>query len=425
MNTQMPTILIHAGGKNSRFFPINTETHKGFISLLGIPLVVRALQNLQKHGFTKIILVVSAKDMDGNGLSKILPEYNLDLDITWVLQPEAEGQGHALLVAADKVETHFISMSPYYTQAGKLAEKLWNTQQATQSECVLLGTKVDTPSLYGMLEFNQDDASQVIGIVEKPIENAPSDYKVNSIYLLSKDFLTHLSQVPQEEYSLEAALTEYTQNHAVSWIENTENLPSLKYAWHLFSMQKYLFSEISTHISSEATIAKTAIIDDSDGPVSIEKGARIGDFVKIVGPCYVGQNSLVGDYSFVRQSSIEANASVGAKTEVVRSIILEGASVHSGYVADSILGQGVKVGAGLITANKRFDRKNVQTLLKDKLVDVGSNTQGVIVGAHSHLGIGTKTMPGILIGAKNKIAPGSVVQKNVPHNEETSSVLKE
>jgi len=345
MNTQMPTILIHAGGKNSRFFPINTETHKGFISLLGIPLVVRALQNLQKHGFTKIILVVSAKDMDGNGLSKILPEYNLDLDITWVLQPEAEGQGHALLVAADKVETHFISMSPYYTQAGKLAEKLWNTQQATQSECVLLGTKVDTPSLYGMLEFNQDDASQVIGIVEKPIENAPSDYKVNSIYLLSKDFLTHLSQVPQEEYSLEAALTEYTQNHAVSWIENTENLPSLKYAWHLFSMQKYLFSEISTHISSEATIAKTAIIDDSDGPVSIEKGARIGDFVKIVGPCYVGQNSLVGDYSFVRQSSIEANASVGAKTEVVRSIILEGASVHSGYVADSILGQGVKVGA--------------------------------------------------------------------------------
>jgi len=52
---QKPTILIVAGGKNSRFFPLNTETHKGFLPLLGKPMIVRALKSLKKNNFNKYI----------------------------------------------------------------------------------------------------------------------------------------------------------------------------------------------------------------------------------------------------------------------------------------------------------------------------------------------------------------------------------
>lgn len=416
---QRPTIVIHAGGKNSRFFPLNTETNKGFVTLLGKPLVVRALENLQKHGFTKVVLVVSEKDLDGKGLSGILGDYNLNLDITWVLQPDAHGQGHALLVASEYIDKYFISMSPYYSNAGELAEKLCTAQLEEQSDCVFIGTRVDDPSLYGMLAFDPDNPKRVVGIVEKPTEHAPSNYKTNSVYLLSKDFLNHLSQVPLAEYSLETALTHYSKENKITWIENTQDLPSLKYSWHLFTMAQYLFKSLPTRIDPNAVISSTAILDDSKGPIVIEAGAQVGDYAKIVGPCYIGAKSLVGDYSFVRSNSVlESGVTVGANTEVVRSIILTGASIHFGYLSDSILGQGVKVGAGFITANKRFDRKTIRTLVKGKMVFMSSNTHGAIIGAHTHVGIGTRTLPGILIGANNTIKPGTVVEKNIPHSAE-------
>lgn len=416
MNTeQQPTIVIQAAGKNSRFFPLNTQTHKGFITLHGEPIVFRTLRNLKDHGFTNIVMVVSEKDFDGNGLSALVSKANLALDITWVLQPTAEGSGHALLLAKEHLDGDCIVVSPYYTNAGELAKKLWNEQQKSNSECVFMGTQVDNPSLYGMFEFASDDPNRVVGIIEKPTQDSPSNYKINSVYLLSQGFLSHLEQTPIEEYSLEAALTSYAREHHTTWIENTEELPSLKFAWDLLSMQNHMFLHSSTSISSEATVASTAIIDDSHGPVVISAGTRVGDYAKIAGPCYLGENSLVGDYSFVRASSVEANAIVGAKTEVVRSIILEGASIHFGYMADSILGQKVKVGAGLITANKRFDRQTIHTLLKEKMVAMDGNSHGVIVGAETHLGIGTRTMPGVLIGAQNKINPATTVNKNIPH----------
>ncbi|MCA9369121.1 MAG: hypothetical protein H6773_00255 [Pseudomonadales bacterium] len=419
MNTDhKPTVIIQAAGKNSRFFPLNTETHKGFISVLGAPIVLRTLKDLEHHGFTKVVMVVSKKDIDGKGLSGVLPEYNLNLDISWVLQPTSEGSGHALLLAKDQVDDYAVVVSPYYGNAGQLAQSLWKTRNKQESECVLMGTQVDNPSLYGMFEFATDDPNRVLGIVEKPTENAPSNYKINSIYLLSKGFFDHLANAPIGEYSLETALTTYAREHYISWIENTEKLPSLKFAWNLFDMMQHFFKSSTTTISPEAVIAETAIIDDSSGPVIIETGARVGDYAKIVGPCFLGKKSFVGEYCFVRGGcSIETGATVGANTEVVRSIILERASVHFGYIADSILGQGVKVGAGLITANKRFDRKNVETMLKGKMIEMPNNAHGVIVGAHTHIGISTRTMPGILIGAQNKIIPGSIIYKNTSHEE--------
>lgn len=417
-STQKPTIVIHAGGKNSRFFPLNTLTNKGFISLLGKPLVVRALESLEHHGFTNVVLVVSEKDSNGNGLSGILNSYNLNLNIRWVLQPEANGQGHALLVASEHIDTYCISMSPYYVNAGQIAEKLWHAQQEEGSDCVFMGTQVDDPSLYGMLEFHQEKPKQVIGIIEKPVGHAPSNYKVNSIYLLSKKFLEYLQETPLEEYSLEIALTAYAKHNVLTWVENSEDLPSLKYAWHLFDMAKALLNSATTHIDPTAHISATAILDDSTGPIVIESGAQVGDFAKVSGPCYIGKNVLVGDYSFVRDNSvIEANTTIGAKTEIVRSIILGGASIHYGYLADSILDQGVKVGAGLITANKRFDRKTIRTQVKGQMVAMSSNAQGVIVGAHTHLGIGIRTLPGVLIGAHNAIHPSTIIEKNIDHTQ--------
>ena len=423
MSTQTkPQIVLLAGGSNSRFFPLNTETHKGFLTLLGKPIVVRTLENIKKYGFTDIIIVVSEKDFGGKGLSGQVDTHTTDMNITWVLQKNAKGQGDALLSAQEHISDNCIVSSPYYQNAGELAQTLWEEYQTEKSECVFMGTKITNPSLYGMLAFDESDPKRITAVIEKPEKNPPSDFKINSVYLLSKKFISFLEEQPTEEYALEKAFTQFCQKERVTWIENTQTLPSLKYAWQLFEMVAHLFSQEKSRTSATATISKTAVIDDSAGPVIIEDEARIGDFVKILGPCYIGKKAFIGDYSFVRNGCvIEAGSTVGSNTEVVRSIILSKSSIHFGYIADSILGEHVKIGAGLITANKRLDRKIVRTRLQDKMVEMASNAHGIIVGANTQFGVGVRTMPGVLIGSGVMVEPATTISRNIPHTDPSDS----
>ena len=184
----------------------------------------------------------------------------------------------------------------------------------------------------------------------------------------------------------------------------------------MFAIQKKLIAQQKTSIHSDAKIAPTAAIDDSSGPVVIEEGATVSHAARIVGPTYLGKQSFVGDFSLVRASNLESGVSIGVHSDVTRSIFLENASFHGGgFIGDSIIDQGAKLGAGVITANKRFDRDTIKTQVKDNKMDTNKKALGVIMGANSRFGIRTSTMPGIMIGANQTVAPGDIVSKNLPH----------
>ena len=415
---QKPTILIIAGGKNSRFFPLNTKTHKGFLPLVGKPIITLALESLKQHNFNKIVVVVSQKDYGDNGFSKYLKENDSGLDIQTVLQKEAKGMGNALLLAIEHLDDSFILASPYYFNMGKKAQMLWTKKQESGANCVFSGTHTETPELYGILDLDPNNQEKVLGIVEKPKNGEePSSFKADSVYLFDNKFIEELTNTPEEEYSLETAITTYAKKANIAWIKNTELIKSIKYPWHLFRSFEQIILRSKTSISNQAEVSKTAIIDDSNGPVIIEDGARVGEFVKISGPCYIGKNCLVGDYSFIRGSSLEAGAIVGANTEVVRCIFFENSSIHYGYIGDSILGTGSQIGAGLITANKRFDRKNVGVKIKNKVVDSNRRALGIITGDNAQIGIRVNTMPGIMIGENSVVYPGLTLSRNVDANE--------
>lgn len=434
-----PTIVIIAGGKNSRFFPLNTETHKGFLSIAGKPLVVRALENLSAHDFAKkdsgekVIIVVSQKDFDGKGIDKYLKDNDiankLELNIQLVLQQDAKGMGDALLTAKDSFPTiesgSFILASPYHTNLGETAQELWQKKQLSGVSCVLSATQNDSPEIFGVLDLNPDNSEEVVGIIEKPEIIVQSDdnvsnlklFKVNSIYLFDNNFINELAKTPDEEYSLETAITNYAKKNQVTWVENSKENLSLKYPWQLFNAFERIMRQANSSISKNAKISDTSIIDDSNGPVIIEDTAEIGDSTKIVGPCYIGRNVFVGDYSFIRGSSIEEGSTIGANTEVARCIFFENVTMHFGYISDSILGSETHVGAGLITANKRFDRNGVRVKIKGKMIDSKREGLGIITGTNVQIGIRTNMMPGVLIGKNSVIYPGLTIGENVEENE--------
>ncbi len=403
-----PTVVILGAGENSRFAPLNTKTHKGFLNIAGKSIISRALENLKKNGFENIVIVVSPKDN----------AYDFGFPATTIIQEKSTGMGDAILLAKKYLQNNFIVASPYYANIGEIAEQLWQKKLKSGASCVYSGTKTNVIGLYGILQTDPNNPKKVIGVEEKPTTNtAESVIKIDSIYLFDQGFINELETTKKDEYSLEDAIKIYSKKTEAAWIENTGEIQSLKYPWHIFNLFSQVMATQKSFTAQSAKIADTAIFDESHGPISIDENATIGDFVKLVGPCYIGRNCLVGDYSFVRGSSLEEGATVGANTEVVRSILFEKSSIHFGYLADSILGHKTKVGAGLITANKRLDRKNIRIEVKNKLIDTGTNTLGIITGEDVNIGIRVNTMPGITIGASAKIHPGATITRNVPAGE--------
>lgn len=412
MSINSPTVLILAGGENSRFFPLNTETHKGALPLLGQPIMLRTLENLKDHGYSNVVIVVSEKDYGGRGISGVIAEANLSMQISYVLQEKPEGMGAAVLLAKEQLGEHFVVVFPHLFKAGELIDNL--VKHAGKDGTLAVGV-TETPWLYGIVTI---DGDRVTGIVEKPAPgDEPSNLYAQGVYLLSADFLPILESEPMEQYSFESALDKYLDQHQVQYYQQAELLPSLKFPWHLYELLLDMFGTQSSRTAQEVFIAPTAIIDDTLGQIIIEKGARVGHAARIVGPCYIGEHALVGDFSFVRGSSIEARAQIGANTEVVRSIFFQDSEMHFGYIADSIVGQRVKIGAGFLTANKRHDRQHIQVLVKDKKVDIGRNNLGVVIGAEAKVGVRATTMPGVMIGAGAVIYPSMTLYKNVEKDE--------
>jgi bifunctional UDP-N-acetylglucosamine pyrophosphorylase/glucosamine-1-phosphate N-acetyltransferase len=136
----------------------------------------------------------------------------------------------------------------------------------------------------------------------------------------------------------------------------------------------------------------------------------------IEGPVYVGEGAVVGPNAYLRPgTSLGKGAKVGAGCEVKNSIVMNDARIpHLCYVGDSILGDGVSLGAGTITANLKFNDSNVESRVKGRLVDSGQRKLGAIFGDGVKTGINVSIFPGVKIGADARIGPGAIVRTDLP-----------
>lgn len=405
-----PTVVILAAGASSRFFPFNSF-HKGYNTLGGRALISHTIHDLLNQDFTNIVVVVGETDPEASELKRLLDRDGITHPIKIAIQSHPSGAAGAIQAARSFVSGPFVITSPYYTRSGVWADELWSIYQENNSQGVLLVSQVANPSLYGMLKHEGD---KVVEIVEKPdAQQAPSKLRVRSIYLFHPDLFTYLDSEPESEFAFEAAYSRMAKDNFITFKEIYDSDITLKYAWHLLDLHHILLQKLTTSIDHSAQIADTAILDDSEGAIIIEKDAVIKDFVKISGPCYIGKNTLIGEYSFIRVASIESGAVVGANSEIARSIIMPEATLHSSYVADSIIGQSAKLGAGLITANKRFDNREVLTEIKGKKVNSHREKLGLIVGERTQLGVGIKSMPGTIVASDEILEPGIVIKGTI------------
>ncbi len=410
-----PPVILIAGGANTRFFPLNTIPHKGALTLCGQPLFLRTLANLVEHDYHDIIFVQTPRDAELRYSQTLIEKSGLPVTVTYVTQAEPKGMGDALLQAeAANPNTFtqnesFAVISAYHIQAGLILDKL----MFLNHKGALCTAETDRPSEYGIVKLNEQ--SEVIDIVEKPAAGTePSHQKILSMYILPQKFVSILKNLETTEYNFETALAQIVRETPLPALALKESLPSLKFPWDVFAFQQQLLWQLESSIHHTAKVAQTAVIDESAGPVFIDEGAEISHAARIVGPAYIGKHVFVGDFCLVRHASLEEGVRVGTFSEVARSVMLNNSSMHSGFVGDSVIGENVRIGAGITTANKRLDREAIKVMVKDAVVQTKLRALGGIIGADAHLGVYVSVMPGVCIGPNAIIYPNSVVARNVP-----------
>jgi len=412
--------VILAAGQSSRFWPLN-QRHKSLLKIMGRPLIFYTIESLKEAGIKDIIIVQGPeKDIEQN-----LKNYDLGIDIKYVIQEEPKGMGNAIFRARDCLKDQFLVLNAERFDCEDYIKPILEKQKSSGANLILLGAKTDNPQFYGILDLKGDRAKNLIEKPEKGKE--PSDVKVVGIYFLPKEFLDYYQKVPEYMYAFEDALALYMKEKEARVVLTEKENPSLKYPWDLLGVNKFLMDKyLNPKIDSSVKVLKNVTIE---GDVCIGKNTKIFEGATIKGPCYIGEDCLIGNNSLIREyTDLENNVLIGAFAEVTRSIFQEDVHTHSGYFGDSIFGKGCRLGAGTITANVKIDRGEISTKLKiknEKLkINTGLKNLGAIIGENTKTGISCSLMPGVLIGFGCLIGPNSAVFENVEDDTTFYTELK-
>ena len=145
-----------------------------------------------------------------------------------------------------------------------------------------------------------------------------------------------------------------------------------------------------------AVIEPHTFFDTSAGPVLIRKGATVQAFTRVVGPCYIGPDSIVGG-DRVAACSIGDNCRVHG--EISNSVLVGHSNKgHDGFVGHSILGRWVNLGAGTTTSNLKNTYGTVALWTRDGLRDTGLQFLGTLFGDHVKTGVGLMLTTGCVLG---------------------------
>ena len=149
-----------------------------------------------------------------------------------------------------------------------------------------------------------------------------------------------------------------------------------------------------------------------DEYIEIEKGvlvhgtAKIAQTAEMHAPCVICANAEVRHCAYLRGAVLVGeNCVVGNSTELKNCILFDGVQVpHFNYVGDSILGRRAHLGAGVICANVRLDRKEVVIRGGDN-IPTGRRKVGAFVGDFAEVGCKSVLCPGTVVGRGEKILP--------------------
>lgn len=431
MSNSAMSVVILAAGKGTRMY---SDLPKVLHTLAGKPMVQHVIDAAKHLGARNVNLVY------GHGGDLLKSTLNDDA-LTWVLQAEQLGTGHAMQQAAP----HFADDEDILMLYGDVplisVETLQRLRQAKpQGGIGLLTVKLDNPTGYGRILRQQ---GAIVGIVEQKDASAEqlAINEINTGILIANgaDMKRWLSKLnnnnAQGEYYItdiialahqEGRSIEAVHPARISETEGVNNrlqLSTLERVYQAEQAEKLLLAGVMlldpARFDLRGTLqhGRDVVIDTN---VILEGNVTLGNRVKIGAGCVI-KNSVIADdceispYSVVEDAELAAACTIGPFARLrPGSELAEGAHVgnfvelkkarlgkgskagHLSYLGDAEIGEGVNIGAGTITCN--YD---------------GANKFKTIIGDNVFVGSDTQLVAPVTVASGATIAAGTTVMKDI------------
>ncbi len=385
--------VVLAAGRSTRTYPLTVTRPKPLLPLLGSTILEHNLTQL-KGLVNGIVIVIGYY---GEQIRQAIG-YEFDgVPVSYIEQTEQKGTGHALLCAKDLVGERFMVLNgdDVYARA--------DIERCLQHDYCVLASWHEDVSRFGYL---QTSGNLVEDIIEKP-ENIRTGLVNTGFYVFKRDIFDI-----QLEYSMrgELELTDFVRViEEFHFEEAKDNWIPITYPWNLLEANVALLHKIEPTI-----LGKVENGVHIDGSVFVGPGTTVKAGTYIEGPVYIGANCTIGPNAYIRPDSIILDECfVGHGTEIVDSVLFPKVFCkHRAYIGHSVIGRGVNIGAGLITADFRHDGANIITLVKDQKVNSNRQKLGAFIGDDVHLGIHTSIYPGRKIWPNLSTLPGEIITQD-------------
>lgn len=402
------TAVILAAGAGTR---MKSKIPKVLHKVCGLSMIESVIKEVKSSHIENIIVVI------GNGAEAVEEELS-DMNVSFVLQKEQLGTGHAVLQAKDSIPDSgdvivLCGDMPLITQ--ETIKAFMRYHKENNHDISILTAELENPFGYGRIV--KDDNGLVNKIVEQ--KDASEDEllikEVNSgVYCFKAGILKkHLADIDnrnaQNEYYLTDLIEIGVRNKydigafslsdpkEIMGVNSRKQLAEAESLMRQRIVEKLMESGVSFIDTSNCYIDKEVEVgmDTVIYPGVILKGKTI-----IGENCIIGQNSRIengtiednvkiqssviidsivrkgtniGPFAYLRPgSSIGQNVKIGDFVEVKNASIGDGSKAsHLAYIGDAEVGKNVNIGCGVIFVN--YDGKNKNKITVEDDAFIGSN----------------------------------------------------
>ena len=392
---------IMVAGKSTRTYPLTLTRPKPLLPAANKPILIHILEQLDGLVEEVILIVGYKKEM----IEEHIGYQWRDMKISYCEQKEQNGTGHAVLQTKPFIKDRFIVLNGDDIYDRKDIEELLNYEYAA------LVRWEEDPSQYGV--FQVDENNRVLNLVEKPQKFIGNLTNIGC-YIFDRSIFDYIEKTPFSERGEIEITTSilmlakekpfYTHMIKGFWLANG-------YPWELLQTQQFFMKDMTAK-EIKGIIEPNVQLK---GSVIVGKNSIIKSGTYIEGPVIIGENCNIGPNAFIRKyTAIGDNCTVGQAVEVKNSIIMSNTTIaHLSFVGDSVIGEKVNLGAGSITANVRHDEKNVESMVKGKLVDTKMKKLGAIIADRVKTGVNTSIFPGRKIWPGKQTQIGEIVKYDI------------
>ncbi len=435
-------VVVLAAGQGSR---MKSQLPKVLHPIAGKSMLAHVLDSAKAVQADAMHVVI------GHGSEKVKAAFANEENLTWAIQAEQKGTGHAVMMALDSLAATGSTLILYgdvpLTQPATLKELI---ELANDQQLGLLTVNMADSTGYGrivrdannkvteIVEHKDANAGQLLikevntGILAVPTaklhkwlptlsnDNAQGEYYLTDIIAMAvENGLTVETLQPENEQETYGVNNRQQQAELERWYQ-TQQVDNLM-AQGVTVLDPARLDIRLGAANAGLTIGNDVVIDVN---VILEGDVVLGDGVEIGANCIiknstlaagtkveafshienavVAQSCVVGPYARLRPGAELADgAKVGNFCEVKKSQIGKGAKVnHLTYIGDATIGANANIGAGTITCN--YD---------------GVNKFKTEIGENAFIGSNSSLVAPVKIGANATVAAGSTVTKEVAAEE--------